>query len=727
MSERKIRQPIRNGKCKVPVILQMEALECGAASLGMILAYYDKWIPLEQIRLDCGVSRDGSNAKSIFKAAKSYGLDVAAYRYEPDKLKEKGYFPCIIHWNFNHFVVLDGFKGGKAYLNDPAKGAYSVSMDVFDKSFTGICLFFSPGENFVPSGEKKNIWSFILDRLKGSKDAFFFTVFVNVIAALFGLITPAFSRVFIDRLLSQRDPGWLLPFIGIMAGIGLLQVLVSLFQGIYSLRINGKIAAVGSMTYMWKVLHLPLEFFSQRLAGDIQSREGLNANVAKTAVNVLAPLILNVGMMVFYFVVMLRYSPLLTLIGLSSLVVTAVVPYYIAEVSNNYARMSMRDSAKLHASTVAAFDMIETIKASGSENGYFEKWAGYQAAVNTQTIKSTRTQEYLMLLPQFVSSLANQLVLIIGVWLCMNGEFTIGMITAFQGFLTSFMSPAQMLIDSGKTLRELSPSIDRINDVMCYPQENVFADASDEVKSGFPGKMSGRVEVRDLTFGYSRLGEPVIRDFSMKLEPGQSVAIVGGSGCGKSTVSKLLSGLYQPWTGDILFDGRPICSYSSEDFHDSVTVVDQDIILFEDTIENNIKMFDDTVEDYEMILAARDAQIHWSIMQRPQGYQHKFIDGGYDFSGGERQRIEIARALALDPTVIILDEATSALDAKTEYEIVQSIRSRGISSIVIAHRLSTIRSCDEIIVLEKGRIVDRGTHESLMKNCRLYQDLVASE
>ncbi|MBQ0037204.1 MAG: NHLP family bacteriocin export ABC transporter peptidase/permease/ATPase subunit [Clostridiales bacterium] len=720
----KIKQPITKGVAKVPVIMQLEALECGAASLCMILAYYNKWIPLEQVREDCGVSRDGSNARNVLKAARFYGLDAKGYRYEPETLKENGTFPCIIHWNFNHFVVLDGFKGGKAYLNDPAKGSYHVSMETFDESFTGICLQFEPTGAFVPSGKPKSMLSFAAKRLKGTGTAIAFTVLTGMIAALMGFVQPAFSRVFLDHLLTGKDLAWTTPFLLFLGGFNIIQIVMSALQAVYSLRINGKMAAVGNAAYMWKVLKMPMKFFSQRMAGDIQGRQDSNASIANTLIGTFAPLLLNTVMMAFYFVVMLRYSVILTVIGLASLAINAVVSQYISKKRINVTRVSMRDSAKLGAATVAGIEMIETIKASGAENGYFKKWSGYQASVNTQQVKFLKLNQYLGMIPQFVSTLANNAVLFLGVWLTMQGKFTVGMIMAFQGFLASFMSPAMTLVSAGQTLQEMRTQMERVDDVMEYPDDVVF----DETGSAEAlNKLSGNVEIKNLVFGYSPLAEPLIKDFNMTLKPGRSVAIVGASGCGKSTMSKLISGLYQPWSGEILFDGKPMKQIPKSVFRGSVAVVDQDIILFEDTIANNIKMWDDSIEDFEMILAAHDAQIHEDIMERPKGYQHRLIEGGKDFSGGQRQRLEIARALAQDPTIVILDEATSALDAKTEYALVKAVRDRGITCIVIAHRLSTIRSCDEIIVMEHGEIKDRGTHKELMESSEIYRDLVTAE
>lgn len=726
MKKQNRKRPVTKGYAKVPVVMQMEALECGAASLAMILAYYDKWLPLEQVRADCGVSKDGSNAKNILKAARSYGMIAKGYRYEPEDLRKSGKFPCIIHWNFNHFLVLDGFKGNKAVLNDPANGNYTVSMETFDESFTGICLMFEPGEDFEPGGRPKSVLSFAKKRLVGTGVALTFVVLTTMITSLAEIINPVFSRIFLDRLLTGQNPDWFLPFMVALTGFSLLQIVVEWIKAVYSLRINGKMAVVGSTGYMWKVLRMPMEFFSQRMAGDIQGRMEANANIAETLVNTFAPLVLNTIMMFFYLVVMLRYSIPLTMIGIASIVINVLVSNIISKKRINITRVQMRDSGKLAGATVAGIEMIETIKASGAENGFFEKWAGYQASVNTQSVRYARLNQYFGMIPTFVSSVANTAVLMLGVWLTLQGEFTVGMIMAFQGFLTSFSGPATTLISAGQAIQEMRTQMERVEDVMEYPTDVNYSEEELDENVEYD-KLTGNVEIKNLTFGYSRLAEPLIKDFSLTLEPGSRVAFVGSSGCGKSTIAKLISGLYQPWEGDILFDGKKISEIDRSVFTGSLAVVDQDIILFEDTIANNIKMWDTSIEDFEMIMAARDASLHEDIMQRDGGYNYKLIEGGRDFSGGQRQRMEIARVLAQDPTIIILDEATSALDAKTEYEVVKSIKDRGITCIVVAHRLSTIRDCDEIIVMDRGKVVQRGTHEELYAQEGLYRQLVSNE
>ena len=411
MNQKKTNVPVRKGVAKVPVIMQMEALECGAACLAMILAYYRKWIPLEQVRVDCGVSRDGSNLKNIYLAARNYGLDVHGYTMEIESIKTQATYPCIIHWNFNHFVVLDGFRGNKAVLNDPARGQVAVSMEEFDKSFTGVCLAFKPGETFEPGGKRKSTVEFARKRLKGAAPAVVFVILTTVIACLFNVIDPVMTRIFYDRLLSGNAPDWLHPFVIAMIVLAVFQLITKWANLIYNLKINGKMAIEGNAGYMWKVLRLPMEFFSQRMAGDILQRQSTNASIASILVNVFTPLLLNTVMMIFYLVVMLRYSAMLTMVGIVTIVLNLLVSHIISAKRVNITRVQMRDAGKLAAATVSGIQMVETIKASGAENGYFQKWAGYQASVNAQNVRFIRLNQFLGVIPSLLSTIANAAVI----------------------------------------------------------------------------------------------------------------------------------------------------------------------------------------------------------------------------------------------------------------------------------------------------------------------------
>lgn len=720
----RLKKPLQHGIAKVPVVMQMEALECGAASLCMILAYYGRWEPLTQLREDLGVSRNGSTAMNILNAAKLYGLKAKGYRYGVESLREKGTFPCIIHWNFCHFLVLDGFRGNKAYLNDPAGGSYTVSMEQFDEGYTGICLFFEPDEEFQPGGRQTSILAFAKERLKGSMSAILFTVFTTVLLSLVGIFGPVFSIVFVDSILGSGYKQWLTPLLLMLTGIAVCALMVSIIKAIYSYKINAKFSILANAKFEWHLLRLPVEFFSQRMSGDIETTQESNETISNTFIQTFAPLILNLVLMLLYLFVMINYSPLIALIAVVAVTINLLVSLQLSKKKINITRVQTNASGKLNGTTIAGIEMVETIKASGAENGFFERWAGYQAKVISQQQNFIRLESGLGVVPELVTSLTASIVLTVGVYLSLQGKFSLGMIVAFQGLLMGFMTPATSIINATKTVQEMRTNMERVQDIMEYPPDVVPEKlASDVVYE----KLRGDIELRNVTFGYSRLDKPLIENLNLHIKPGQKIAVVGASGCGKSTLTKLISGLYQPWSGEVLLDGKPMKKISRSVLTGSVAVVEQDIMLFEDSITDNIRMWDKTVENFEVIMAARDANIHDDIMSRSGGYEYRLSEGGRNFSGGQRQRLEIARVLAQDPTIIIMDEATSALDAKTEYDVVRNIQDRGITEIIIAHRLSTIRDCDIIYMMDHGAITEQGTHEELYAKGGLYTQLISSE
>ena len=708
--------------------MQMEALECGAACLTMILAYYGKWVPLEQVRADCGVSRDGSKAVNVLKAARSYGLKAKGMTYSANALRKKGSFPCILFWNFNHFVVLCGFKGKHAYLNDPARGQIKVTMEEFEDSFTGVVLVFEKTDALVEGGSKPDTAAYARKRLKGLGGAVSLVMTTAAIVSVVDILIASRGTVFLDRILSGQDPEWLVPFTVIMLALAAISGGASILSAVYLLKIQGKIAVVSSSRFMRHLLHLPMRFYSQRMVGDLQQRQSANEIIAYHLVGQLAPVLVNGVMLILYLVVMLNYSILLTAVGLAAVVSNAILARQISKKRVNISRSGAANMGKLYATTVGGIEMIETIKSAGAEQGYFGRWAGYQASVNEATARTSRLNEYLGALPQIMTQLANIAVLVLGIWLIVEKAFTPGMLLAFTGFLAAFMMPVNQLINMGQAVQEMETQMERIEDVMRYPvdvpEEPGDLPNMDDIDRE---KLIGTVDLEGVTFGYSPLEPPLIEDFNLHIEQGEWVALVGGSGCGKSTVAKLVAGLYDPWAGEVKFDGVKVKDIPRPVFRGSLAVVDQDIVTFDDTVADNVRLWDRSIEDYEVILACRDAAVHDVVVNREEGYSGRVLPGGRNFSGGQLQRLEIARALAQDPTVLILDEATSSLDARSEAEVINRIRDRGITCIVVAHRLSTIRDCDEIIVLDDGKVVERGTHSELLALDGAYAELVRND
>ncbi len=710
-----------NTYVKTPTVFQMEATECGAASLAMILSYYGKSLPLEKLRIDCGVSRDGCNAKNILKGARKHNLIAKGFKKGFEALLSSK-TPIIIHWNFDHFVVFEGIKNGYAYINDPAEGRRKLTIEDLDDGYTGVTLEFERDENFKKSKEQRTLDYYIRERLENDKPAVLYVVVIGMCLILPGLLLPVFSQIFIDDVLLAGNHDWFKAILWGMLLVSAFQSILIYMQSRFLLMFQTKMALSSTNQFIYKLFRLPIQFFDQRHAGDLGARIQSNDHVAGFLAGELATTVLHIITALFYLILLVIYSFKLTLIGIAFSTFNIMFLRITSErISNKKAKME-QDNGKLEGVLYSGLRIINSLKAVGAENQYLGRILGYYAKVSRNEQELGEFKQYMAAIPSLSTQVTNVLILIIGGIDVIHGDMTIGMLIAFSTLMGSFLSPIHALVGFGEKIQDLKAHMGRLNDIQNYEIDEKFADL--EKVDLDQNKLSGAVEVTKLTFGYSLLEPPLIEDFNFKVNPGKSIAFIGASGSGKSTVSKIVSGLYSAWDGSVKFDGLERNRISSKLINNSIAVVNQDVVLFSGTVKDNLTLWDDGISGTDIIQAAKDACIHEAITSKTGGYEYNLQEGGYNFSGGQRQRLEIARALVGNPTLLIMDEATSALDAKTEKDIMDNIRRRGCTCIIIAHRLSAIRDCDEIIIMENGRIVQRGNHDELINVEGYYSRLI---
>jgi NHLM bacteriocin system ABC transporter peptidase/ATP-binding protein len=720
---------------RTPTILQMEAVECGAAALAIVLGHFGRFVPLEELRIACGVSRDGSKASNIVKAARRYGLEAKGYKREPQDLRRlKG--PTILHWNFNHFIVLEGFKKGRVHINDPASGPRTISEQELDESFTGVVLTFALASDFKRGGNPPRLLPALGRRLAGSGGALAFVLVAGLALVVPGMVAPIFSKVFVDHVLLENRREWLGPLLLAMGATAFLAGALTWLQQTYLLRLETRIALSSSSRFLWHVLRLPVEFYNQRFAGDISTRVTINDRVAQLLSRDLATNSLGAVMIVFFAALLFRYDAVLTLVGIAVVSGNVLALRYVSRRRIDGSRRLLKERGKLYGTAIGGLQTIETLKAMGGESSLFARWSGYQAKVVNIRQELERYSQVLDAVPPLLLAANTAILLGLGSLRVMNGALSLGGLVAFQLLMVSFVTPVSRLVSLGGKLQTAEGDMNRLDDVLGYAldpavaAEDGGADAdgtAGDTAGEPPQKLSGRLELKGVTFGYSPLAPPLIESFDLTLKPGARVALVGGSGSGKSTVARLVAGLYEPWAGEILFDGKRRFAIPRATLNNSVATVDQSIFLFAGSVRDNLTMWDATLGLPEVVAAARDAAIHEDIAARPGGYDSPVDEDGANWSGGQRQRLEIARALVGRPNLLVLDEATSALDPETEQQIDANLRRRGCTCLIVAHRLSTIRDADEILVLAAGKVVERGTHRELLEAGGAYAQLIRDE
>ncbi len=730
MNQQDLKEHLRTSslskRVRTPTVIQMEAVECGAAALSIILGYHGRFVPLEELRYQCGVSRDGCDAFNLVEAAKSYDLDGHGYRISLENLPEVT-LPCILYWQDNHFVVLEGCGSQFVYINDPAVGPVQIPYPNFFKSYSEVAFVLQPTTMFRKGGVPPRFWNLIQRRLSTVQFAtILFLILIQLILIVLGLIPPALSRIFMDQIISQRMLSWKWFFLNFMAFTIVLQTIASIMRSNVTNRLSRKLAIVFSVDFLWHVLRLPLLFFTQRFGGEIINRMNLNTTVADFIINHISLITINLLLISIYGIVMFQYDPLIASIGiLTALLSIGLLAFITRARANAYSRLQ-QELAKSVGIEMDALQSMEFIKATGTESFCFSRVIGYQIKNLNNFQNIGRKDIWLNTIAGFFNQMAGILLLSVGALRVMEGHLSIGMLLALQMLMTGFLFPINQLIGSSMQIQTLTIDMLRLDDVVKNPVDPLLLKPI-HLEALPPAQLKGKITLERVTFGYSPLDDPLVTNLSLNIEPGQKIALVGRTGSGKSTVARILTGLFQPWSGFVKYDDIPIQELSREHFRHSLAWIDQDIMLFSGSIRNNLTLWKRDINDQMLDQATQDAKIWEAIKKRDYGYDAQLMENGANFSQGEKQRLEIARALLFNPTILILDEATSALDSQTEAEILQNVQRRKCTCVIVTHRLSTIKTCDRIYVLDQGKLVQEGTHEELKAVPGIYQELVRSD
>ena len=706
---------------RTPTVLQLEAVECGAASLAMMLGFFGRTVPLEELRMRCGVSRDGSTAGNMVRAAALYGLEAKGHKYGLEALRKVAP-PFVVFWEFRHFLVVEGYDNRRVFLNDPATGRRSVLWDEFDRNFTGVTITFAKTDAFETNAVVPSGLVILGQRVRESLDAVTFIVMAGIALVVPGIVIPALTKVFVDDVLIGKHVVWG-PWIVLVMGlaIALSSLLVALQQAI-SLRLQTKLAVTSASRFFWHVLNMPMNFYGQRSAAELAYRVHLNDRIAELLSGRVTTAAIRAISALFFLVLMLRYDVALALLSVA-IAALNLLALAAANRSRSDANATLLQAeGELLGTAVMGIRYIETLKAAGAERAFLQRWGSRLARVVNARQQLGFPTQLLVAAPRLLAMLNAAAILGFGSLRVIDGTLSLGALFAFYLLSEQFSAPFAEIVRFGSEFQEMDGSLKRIEDVYRYPATVPPLEVTEPRRE----ILHGGLELQNIRFGYSPVAPPLVDGLSLHVAPGKQIAVVGSTGSGKSTVTKLVSGLYEPWAGAVLYDGKLRAAYDRRAFAAAVAMVDQEIALFAGTVRANITLFDPTIDDAAIERAARDACIHDEIMARSGGYDAIVEEEGRNFSGGQRQRLEIARALVRDPALIILDEATSALDAITEAQVAENLRRRGCSCVIVAHRLSTIRDSDEIIVLERGAIVERGTHDSLVSLGGRYKELVTA-
>lgn len=709
------------GRVKTPVVFQIEKAECGAASLSAIYAYYGCYLPLEKMRIEVGVSRDGCTAKSLLQAARNKGMKAEGYKTDIQGLKKLP-IPSILRCNNNHFVVYEGSDKKGHYINDPETGRSRISMSELEDMFSGFVLTFIPTEKFQKNSKPATVYKYMKEKVISEGLAVASLLCIGILAVFPGMMIPFFSKIFIDEILLGGNTSWINGLLVIMFFTAIMQCVLNFYRSFLLQKLQNKLLMISTHGFVSRLLRLPMNFYEQRYSGDLAERASNNESVNQFIAGDLGEALLNIVTALFYLAILLMYSPLLTLIGISCVAFNLMAMKLFTEVVGINTLRMFQDRGKLIGAVLSGISITDTLKASGMESDFVSRILGYYAKIQCLDQENGKKQQLINAIPVTSQIIANILILLFGGFQVIDGKMTAGMLVAYVSLLPSFIAPMGQLLGFMEEIMSMKADFARVTDITNYELDAKFLPKDNQIKMST--KLNGRITLNNITFGYNIMEEPLIHKLSLEVQCGSSIAIVGSSGCGKSTIYKMICGLSHPWSGEILVDDMPLKDIPQEILYASVSAVNQEVFVFSGTVKDNLTMWNKNILEEDIVRAAKDACIHDVIMQKPGGYDYMLLEGGMNLSGGQRQRLEIARALAVNPTILIMDEATSALDAITEKKIVDNIKRRGCTCIIIAHRLSAIRDCDQIIVMERGKVVRRGTHRELMGQEGVYRELL---